>query len=76
MSLHTIEVAAAYSSLAIYGLGALGFLIFALTFLKTSFGHFLLTAMIAPIWPLFFIFALIRGDKTGKGSPQYIEIRR
>lgn len=74
MNLHTIEVAAEYSSLALYGLGLLGFLIFALTLLKTSFKHFVATALLGFVWPLFIAVALFRQKKSSK--PQYIEITK
>jgi hypothetical protein len=75
MDLQTIKTAAEYSSLGLYGIGVLGFLIFALVLLRTSFKHFAITTLLAPVWPAFVIVALIRGDKK-KGPPKYIEIGR
>ncbi len=75
MNLQTIKVAAEYSSLALYGLGLLGFFVFALTLLKTSFKHFVVTALLGLVWPIFIAVALFRQKKVSK-APQYIEIRR
>jgi len=76
MNLHTIEVAAAYSSLALYGVGVLGFLVFALTFISTSFKHFIVSVLLAPVWPIFLGVALIRQrSKTNKTAPRYVEFR-
>ena len=66
MDLHTVEIYAAYSSLAIYGIGFLGFVLFALSFIKTGFKHFVVGILLAPVWPIFLGVSLIRESKSGK----------
>jgi hypothetical protein len=76
MNLHTIEVAAAYSSLALYGIGVVGFLLFSLSFISTSFKHFVVCTLLSPVWPVFVAVCLVRGNKANKKSPKYIQLRR
>lgn len=64
MELQAIKIAAEYSSLALYAAGMLGFFIFALTLLKTSFKHFAVTVLLAFVWPLFILVALLRQKKV------------
>lgn len=76
MNLHTVEIATIYGSLGIYGLGVLGFFLFALSFIGTSFKHFIATALLSVIWPIFIAVALIRqGRKVKSGAVKYVAMR-
>lgn len=76
MNLHAVETAAIYGSLGLYGAGVLGFFLFALSLISTSFKHFIATALLGTVWPIFIAIALIRqGKKVKSGSVKYINVK-
>jgi len=76
MDLNTIKMAVEYSSLGLYALGVLGFVFFSLSFLGTSFKHFLAGFLVSFVWPVFIAVALIRQSRADKKSPKYVQLRR
>jgi hypothetical protein len=77
MNLHMIEMVAAYSSLAVYVIGVLGFLVAVCT--GGSAKHFIYGMIFAPVWPFFLAVALIREHRASKrlaNKPKYVQIRR
>jgi len=64
MKLHVVKTVAEYASLGLYGLCALAFLIFMLNLAVSSqrngAKYTLAGILLAPIWPLFLIVALVR----------------
>lgn len=76
MDLQHVRLYAEYGSAALYGIGLLGFWLFALSLIKTSVKHFAACAAVGVVWPIFIIVALFRQKKTNSQAPQYVEIKR
>lgn len=76
MDLQHIKIYAEYGSLGLYALGLVGFWLFALALLKTSFKHFAACMLAGIVWPLFIFVALFKQKKVNKQAPQFIQIGR